>query len=103
MSPKSSTATTNSSYSPVFRPYDGADLVVETSDGILFATRALYLRAVSSVFDDILGLPDSNKEKKDGLPLIKIEETGEILEVFLRYAHRDKLFVGGKGPEPTWE
>jgi len=90
-------------YHANFPPYPEADLVVESSDKILFATRALYLRAVSSVFDDILGIPSSNEDKKDGLPLIKIEEEGEIFEIFLRYAHRGRHLVDGKAPEPSWK
>jgi len=84
--------------------YPEADLVVESSDKILFATRALHLRSASSLFDDILSLPpQEDREKKDGHPLIKIDEEGELFEIFLRYAHRGRLLVEGQPPQPDWD
>ncbi|KAL7410948.1 hypothetical protein BDY24DRAFT_443635 [Mrakia frigida] len=76
-------------YSPIFPLYPEADLVVKT---------ALFLRAVSPVFDDILSLPAQEEhEKKDRLPLLK---ASGILEMFLRWAQRDRLLVNGQPPQP---
>lgn len=90
-------------YSPNFPLYDGADLVIQSRDGVLFATRALHLRAASSVFDDILSLPPrEEQEKKDGLLLLKIEEDSSLFAFLLRYIHPEKLFVDGQLPTATW-
>jgi len=92
-----------SPYHPNFPLYPEAELVVESLNKILFATRAVYLRASSSLFDDILSLPpQEDREKKDGHPLIKIDEEGALFEIFLRYAHRGRLLVDGQPPLPPW-
>lgn len=93
-------------YSPCFSLFPEADLVVQTSDEVLFATRAMYLQAASSVLDDLLSIPIRRRvhEKKDGHPLLKVDEESAEWEVFLRYAQRDRLLdASGKLPQPTWD
>ncbi|KAL7413144.1 hypothetical protein BDY24DRAFT_415643 [Mrakia frigida] len=41
---------------------------------------------------------ESSNKKKDGHLLIKIEEAGELFEVFLRYAPRGRLLIEGQPP-----
>lgn len=92
------------SYSPAFPLYRDADLIVQSSDGVFFATRALHLRSVSSVFDDILGLPAQREQQtKDGTPLLRIDEGSKLVELFLRYAQRNRFVVDGTSPKPEWE
>lgn len=93
------------SYSPNFPLYPEADLIVQSSDGTLFATRAVYLRAASTVFDDLLGLPvDFGQARKDGNPLLQVDESAQALEVFLRYAQKDRLRdAAGALPQPSWD
>lgn len=91
-------------YSPVFPLYHGADLVVQSSNGTLFATRAIYLRAASTVFDDVLSLPVGNALKtQDGHSLLRVEEKAPLVEIILRYCHPGKLRVDGKSAEPSWD
>lgn len=94
------------SYSPAFPLFPDVDLVVQSSDGILFATRALYLRAASSVFDGILGMPTKNdQEKHDGHPVLKVDEKSDLVQPFLHYAQRERPAADKKPdfpPAPTW-
>ena len=94
-----------STYSAAFPLYKDADLVVQSSDGTLFATRALHLRSASSVFEDILGMPAAqDQEKKDGHSLIKVEEKADLVELFLSYAQRDRAPVSSAvvPSKPDW-
>lgn len=94
------------SYSPAFPLFPDVDLVVQSSDGVLFATRALYLRAASSVFDGILGMPTKNdQEKHDGHPVLKVDEKSDVVQLFLHYAQRERPPGATKSaspPAPTW-
>lgn len=81
-------------YHPDFKLYEDADLVVRSCDGKLFATRALYLRAASPIFDGMMkiGSPELG-EKRDGLPLLQISEDAVQTRVLLRLLQRDKFEI----------
>ena len=98
-----SSSSSSSSYSKLFPVCATADLVVESSDGTHFAVRSLHLRAASSVLDDLLGIPTcENQDTKDRLPLIKLAEKADEIEIFLRYGQPDRLCFDGKPPRITW-
>lgn len=96
--------TTPGRYASCFSLFKEADLVLESSDGAFFAVRSMYLKAASSVLDDILGIPAGpNQVEKDGHPLFKLDEKAAPLELFLRYVHRGRYVINGKTPEPSWD
>ena len=91
------------SYSPLFPLCPDTDLVVQSSDGTLFATQALYLRAVSTVLRATLAKPVPDAQgAHDGHRLLKLEEGTNVVRIFLRYCHPGKLIIDGKPPTPVW-
>ena len=89
-------------YSPLYTLSPDTDLVLQSSDGVLFATRTLYVRAASYVFDEILGMPPSvDEEKRDGHLLLKIEEESEVVTLFLMYTGRG-AHAYTTTPLPLW-
>ncbi|KAL7415313.1 hypothetical protein BDY24DRAFT_382521 [Mrakia frigida] len=88
MSSTETTSPTSDRYSSLFPIYDEADLVVRSCDGILFATRKVFLRAASSVLDDVLSMGREG-EKRDGRAMLQLSEKGEEIEPFLRIVQRD--------------
>lgn len=86
------------SWSSFFNAPD-ADVILRSVDGCLFATRRAFLVAASAVFDDMFSIPQPSEEDsrlmKDGqaapdaLDVVHMGETGNELEPFLRWIHRD--------------
>ena len=75
-----------------------ADILLQSSDGTLFAIRSLYLVAASSVFDDMFrvggpGVEGPGEVKVEGqaspriLPRVRLDESGPHLAEFLTWIH----------------
>lgn len=91
-------------YSLLFPLYSGADLVVRASDGVLFATRAIYLRAASSVLEDTLSIGSAHaSEKKAGLPVLQLKENEKHVQLLLRLVQRDRHTVNGQALDLSFE
>lgn len=69
------------------------DLVVRSSDGILFGTSKARLRVASAVMEDMLsiGEPSSKRRKLTRLPVVDLPEDSCLLADFLLSADRSRL------------
>lgn len=74
-------------------------MILRSADGWLFATQRAYLIAASSVFEDMFKVPQPEVTARGGLrkegqvapgvlPTVELAETGDELELFLRWIHR---------------
>lgn len=81
-------------------PFDSpdAELIIRSSDTVDFRVFKCYLSLVSSVFKDMLALPQSpicatndDQEMKDGLPIILVTEGSNIMEKLLMYCYPNIL------------
>jgi hypothetical protein len=61
------------------------DIILRSSDGVIFRVRRLHLQSGSTVFDDMLSSPDIGTigEKVNGLAVVDFTESGRELKVFL--------------------
>lgn len=87
--PTTATATPALAYVPDPK----ADLILKSSDGTTFPVRRVFLQTSSEVFEDMFASfsdVGSEKENSTGLPVVKLEETGADLDVFLRFITRDQ-------------
>lgn len=69
----------------------GADVVVQSSDKITFAVRRVSLQASSDVFESMFNSASEDAEvtdSKTGLPLIKLDDKGDDLDLFFRASIR---------------
>jgi len=70
-----------------------ADIVVRSSNGIDFLVRRAFLEVHSEVFDAMFATASEDvgeKDPKTNLPVVKLVEKGEHIDLFLR------LIVGGQ-------
>lgn len=82
-----------SSPAVTFVPDPKADLLLKSSDGVTFPIRRVFLQASSDVFEDMLsaGADDkTERDKKTGLPIIKLEDKASELDIFLRFIDKDQ-------------
>lgn len=96
-STEDASASKTDTYSATFPLSDDADVVIRSSDGVLFATQKFYLQAASPIFEDVLKM-GSEGEKRDGKPLVQLHEKADALEPFFRLVHRDQLIRDGDAP-----
>ncbi|KAM6491634.1 hypothetical protein JOM56_012878, partial [Amanita muscaria] len=92
---RSSSMNANSPYNPTV----AADIVLRTSDDVDFYVIGPLLRFVSPVFMDMYTLnhgPVAENEKKDGRPLIRLEEDSRTLRLLL-----DTIYPYAKDPPLT--
>lgn len=79
-----------------------ADLLLRSSDGFDFPVRRISLQANCDVFDGMFaaGSDDAaERDDKTGLTLVKLEESGAELDLFLRFIIRDQVrFPDGGTP-----
>lgn len=64
-----------------------ADVVLVSSDGVKFPIRRVCLQAASEVFDDMFDTASAQAGEKDGqtdLPVVKLDDTAEELDLILR-------------------
>jgi hypothetical protein len=78
------------SYSEHFPLYARADLVVRSSDGILFATQRCFLQAASAVFEDTLEM-GTEGEQRDGRPVLQLSEEADDLAIMLAQMRREPV------------
>ena len=58
-----------------------ADLIIRSSDDVSFLVHKLVLAVASPIFKDLLSLPQpSNFETVDGLPMVRLPESSELLK-----------------------
>lgn len=101
-SPGTSSGDKADTYSELFPLSEKATIILRSSDGTLFATKKFFLEAASPVFEDILEIGAEGK-KRDGKPLVRLDETANDLEPFLRLLHRDQLLRKGEPPDVSIE
>lgn len=70
-----------------FRPSSMADLVLRSSDSIDFFVVAAVVRLVSPVFDEMFPLKEH--ERKNGRPVILVQEGSRVLLPLLRIVYHD--------------
>ncbi|KAL7414649.1 hypothetical protein BDY24DRAFT_414360 [Mrakia frigida] len=70
-----------------FNPDPQADVIVLSSDLTSFSVRRSSLRNGSDVFDGLFAAshPNGEKDSKTGLPIIRVDETEEALDLLLRF------------------
>lgn len=74
--------------SPFDNPY--ADVILRSSDNVDFPMLKINLIQSSPLFESMFSLPqptnpESVDEQKNGLPLVPLTETGDVLDVLLRF------------------
>ncbi|KAL7411854.1 hypothetical protein BDY24DRAFT_395062 [Mrakia frigida] len=77
--PSSSSSTT---YSEDFNDPEG-DVVLQSSDNVLFRVQRFYLQAASTVFRDMLAIPQPPSNGSSSPPVVKLEESSKDLKHFL--------------------
>ncbi|KAM6492693.1 hypothetical protein JOM56_012417 [Amanita muscaria] len=83
------TDTDNVSDAPA--PFDSsalADLILRSSDSIDFFVSGTLIRRLSAVFNDMFPLPPGH-EVKNGMPIVRVEESSEVLHCLLSVIHHD--------------
>lgn len=76
---------------------DSADLILSTSDNVLFRVHKFILSKASPVFADILPLPHAPPQGAqtddyiDGLPVIRMEEDSVTMDDFLRCCYPEPM------------
>ena len=97
-------------FSPLFDNEDGkANLIIRTSDRISFAVPRAALQLHSSVFEDMLSIPQprassypsssSSSSSKEALPVVDVSEKSVSFEIFLRYVVPSAFLVDGLPPK----
>ena len=77
-----------------------ADIVLKSADGTSFPIRKVHLQSSCDVFDGMLsaGSDDkAEKDKKTGLPVIKLDDKTSELDIFLRFIDRDQKRLSETG------
>ncbi|KAL7411880.1 hypothetical protein BDY24DRAFT_416785 [Mrakia frigida] len=86
--PSSSSSTT---YSEDFNDPEG-DVVLQSSNNVLFRVQRFYLQAASTVFRDMLAIPQPPSNGSSLYPpIVKIEESSEHLTLLLRQMQPDRF------------
>lgn len=95
-------------FSSLFDNADGkADIVLRSSDGVKFALRRALLEATSTVFEDMLAIPQPRAKRRkaspgsppeDGLDVVQLSETADALEIFLRHVIPQAYLSDGAPP-----
>ncbi|KAL7409190.1 hypothetical protein BDY24DRAFT_419083 [Mrakia frigida] len=105
-------------FSPLFNNKDGkADLIIRSSQRLSFSVARSLLLAHSSIFADILSIPQPPEEpsrssssssftsQEDSIPVVDVSEGSEPLEIFLRYVVPEAYLVEGQPPHisSSWD
>lgn len=89
-----------------FVPDPKADVILKSSDSHFFPIRRSSLQSCSDVFDGMFAsLSDAEAEKgpTTGLPLVRLDDKGTDLDVFLRFVIRDQVPRGLDGSKISLE
>ncbi|KDQ60451.1 hypothetical protein JAAARDRAFT_174577 [Jaapia argillacea MUCL 33604] len=79
-----------SSENPTTSPFDdpSADVILRSSDGIEFPTFTTLLSLASPVFRDMEGVSRAGADvKKEGIPVVEMDEDGRVLKLLLRFCY----------------
>lgn len=64
----------------------GADVIIRSSDNVVFRVQRVALSLFSPVFADILSIPQP-ESSRDSLPIVPVSEDRELFMIFLGCVH----------------